>query len=269
MSNIIAFSCTNEGLKAEALKALEIEAPLADASKSSGVGIAWVQGGRSLRRSNPRPKGSPSIHSLLADVPNRALIGYVRDAELPPVPDSSDLQPFRFRGWVFAHDGEKPESADAKAELLANIPDFIQTTLGTGDGHHALFQHLLAALHRQDAIDIKPFEAATAATVIAKAAGLAQAEAAVANYHAVIGAERTTFAVRMGDPLWARIIRGIEVVEEEPMFAGHKAKTKAYPSFRACMIVNGERPDGDWQEVPDRSVAWVNEDWELVFTPID
>lgn len=222
-----------------------------------------------MLRTNPQPTDTgAAVLALLGDVPNRAVIACIRDGGLPRV-DANNLQPHRFRAWVYAHDGETPESAGVRQDLLDAIPQFIRGNIKGTQASEILFHHLLGSLHRDDALELKPFDPGAAAAAIAAAVGKIQHEGALASYSAILAGERDTFAVRLGPPMWYRAIHGLEVIEEEPMFAGHRPKTTQHPSFRAVMMVNGDRPGEDWLEVPDRSVAYIGADWELACQPVE
>ena len=262
MSRLIAYACNNDSLTQAALKAFGAELDLDSLTAPSGVGIGWVQGDRSLLRTNPKPlKPAPSILHLMSDVPGRATIGYVRDGSLGVV-RAVNLQPFRFQRWVYAHVG----GVSGAEALRARLPEHILRNIKGDSASEVIFHALVDELRRSDLLKKTPIRPQAVVTTLAEAVSEMESQGAVENLQIVLGTYRRIFAIRLGAPLYVRVIRGLEV-KEEPIFAGHRPKAKKYSTFRAMLIVNGPRPVG-WEEVPDRRVVWLDDAWNLRFEPI-
>lgn len=241
---------------------LEVEA----SGATSGVGLGWVQGARSLLRTNPKPApNSAGLLDLMADVPARSVLGYVRHSD-----DSSrPMQPFRFRKWVFSHAGETPRVDESLDTLLEGVPEFIRGNIKEKSAEAIFFHAFLGRLHSRNLLEAVPIDAQAAAEALAESAGEIQRAAAVADLQIVTASERTLIAARLGSPLFYKMTRGLEVPVEAPMFAGHRPKMSEFPAFRSLVLANAdERPGPDWAEVPDRKVLWLDDNWEPRFVDI-
>jgi len=241
------------------LRELSDELELPETGESSGVGLGWVQGSRSLLRTNPKPApNSASLVDLMTDVPARSILGFLRSTE----ESSRPLQPFRFRKWVFAHLGETPSGEETIEDLLDGVPQFIRGNLKGKSPQKVFFHAFLGRLHSRNQLEAIPVDTEAVAEAMADTAGHIQRAAAVADFAAVAASERKLVVARLGTPLFYRLISGLEVPVEAPMFAGHRPKTSQYPAFRAVALTNAaERPGPEWVEVPDRTVLFFDEDW--------
>ena len=269
MSRLIAYMGNDDNLTWLALRAVGDELRLKPAATSSGVGLGWLQDGRSLLRNNPRPADdSPAFVDLLADIHSRSIIGYLRDGELEAV-EPLELQPFRFRKWVFAQTGEEPADVGVRQALLEDVPAFIRGNIKGRAFSEAAFHHFLSRLHGHSVLEHSRTNPRGCAEALAETMRAVETGAAVADLSIAATTERVFVAGRLGAPLYYRAIRGLVAPAAEPLFAGHRPKAIEHPSFKAIVVCNGE-PEGEaWEEVPDRHVLWIDRDWSPQTLPID
>ena len=100
MPRFIASICNDDNLTSTALMRVGETLRLPDAA--AGYGVGWIHRGQSLLRTTPRPTANgAALIELLADVRTREVLGVLHeDADAA---EPADMQPYRFRRWVFAH----------------------------------------------------------------------------------------------------------------------------------------------------------------------
>lgn len=268
MPRLIAFICNDDSLTPLAVSRLKPHLEFPATETSGGFGFGWLQDGRSLLRTSPKPGvGTPDFVDLMADIPARAVLGHIRSAEdgtAPPL----DLQPYRFRKWVFAHEGEVPETKRARDELLSTVPEFLRRNVKGSSGSEVFGHMFWSELHRRGLLD-KAAEAHERAAALASFTAGLQVQAAIGEFAAVTASERSLFCAAIGCPLYYREIRGIDGTRDEPLFAGHRPKATSYPAFKALVVTNAPLDTDEWEQVPDRHVLWVDRAWEPGLFPID
>lgn len=263
MPRMIAYLCNDDSLTPVAIQGLHDAVEFPATSKSTGFGFGWIQDGRSLLRTNPKPAGGgPDFLSLMADIPSRAIVGHFRDTDEEPA-DALELQPFRFRRWVFAHAGESPQIEETQNDLLQTIPEFIRGNIKGGAGAEILGHMFLTELHRRDLLERGRTKPQACAEAMLETMNRLQVEAAIADYAAVSVTERGLVAGRLGRPLFYRQIRGLEQFREQPLFAGHKPKPVRHPSFKAVVVTDAPAMENGWTEVADGRALYVDADWNV------
>jgi glutamine amidotransferase len=215
-----------------------------------------------------RPTGVPAplaLARLAGDVDSEALLVHARNSPLGNHKDEN-TQPFRFRRWLFAHDGEVEGFADVRPALLASLPEFLRRSVhgDTGSEHaFALFLKILRDDGHLDDLDVD-------ASVVGRA--LARTVRRLDELCREAGAQRPSTlnlvatngrvlaATRRGRPLFYALLEGIvpcEVHEltglrdTEPLLAMHR-RAKA-----VCFATHLIHPNG-FIEVPDGSVVAVS-----------
>ena len=102
-----------------------------------------------------RPTGAPtplSLLDLVGKVDTEALIAHARRATVGTAKDEN-THPFRFRRWLFAHDGTVEVFEKVRPRLLAELPDFLRrNVVGDTDSEHA-FMWFLKLLKDEGALD--------------------------------------------------------------------------------------------------------------------
>src|SRR3990172_4392103 len=92
-----------------------------------------------------RPTGAPvplSLAQLAGGVDSEALIVHARPATVGGQKDEN-THPFRFRRWLFAHDGSVEVFQEVKPRLVEALPDFLRRNVeGETDSEHAFMLFL-------------------------------------------------------------------------------------------------------------------------------
>lgn len=267
MSQLIGYICSDDSLTPSVVHAVRGE--LASIDDYASLGFGWVQENRSLLRKHPS-QGANGVNalSLLSDLPARAIVGYTQ-SEQTDSSDTLDLQPFRYRNWVYAQEDNVETFDGYRDDVMEDIPDHIRRNVQGHNRAEVAFHRFLAAVNAEGQLDRQRVEGRSVAR--AMAASIQDLEdRALEHGHdepglrAVSVTNRLLLAGRVGEPLFYRQFDGIEEPSEEPLFAGHRPKPLEHPHFDGVMIVSGDRPDGDdWVEVPDRHVMWVDESWDV------
>ncbi len=164
-----------------------------------------------------RPSGAPAplgLGELCGAVGGEALVVHARTATVGNLKDEN-THPFRFRRWLFAHDGTVEGWEQVKPRLLQGLPDFLRRAIqGETDSEH-VFTWFLKLLRDDGQLDRLDLEASAAALALGRTvrqidawcreAG-AQRQSAM-NLVATNG--RVLVATRRGRPLHYALLEGI------------------------------------------------------------
>ncbi len=268
MSQVFGYICSDDSLtgvvmgqEGEPLRAIGPD-------ERVGLGVGYLQDGRSLLRKHPKRKAaSVDIPSLLGDIPSRSLVGHVRHSEQGSA-GTKQLQPFRFRNWVYAQSGGSQGLEDTYDSLRASVPDHVRRNI-KGTTMAELIFHIfvtnvgpdLTKTPRSERPEL--FARKLAQTMVQlQQSNSDNGDNGLGSVQAVAVTDRCIVATRIGGSLHYRLVEGIEEPEEEPLFAGHKPKTIVHDRFRALLVAN-QIDDDRWEEIPDHSVMWVDRDWEI------
>ncbi|MCP4599131.1 MAG: hypothetical protein GY847_01095 [Proteobacteria bacterium] len=110
-------------------------------------GLGYYSSGELLQRVEPRKQGEPLdvkeiAHGITADL----IVMHTRMATIGPM-RSENIHPFRFKEWIFAHNGTLTGFDTFKEKLCKTMPPFIlRGILGDTDSEH-LFHLFLAFLY--------------------------------------------------------------------------------------------------------------------------
>lgn len=263
MARLIALLCNDDSLTPLAVRGLRESVDFPSTQEASGFGYGWIQDGRSLLRTTPKPgSGTPDFMDLMADIPARAIVGHIREPDGGSSP-TLDLQPFRFRKWVFAHVGEQPELEQTRGRLLESVPDFIQGNIKGSTSSEVFGHRFLSELYSSGLLDKGRTSPERCAEGLAETIRAVQIEAAVAEFAAVAVTERSMVAGSIGRQLYYREVRGLQDSREQPLFAGHKPKQTSYPSFKGVWVTDSPTDASDWEALPDGHVLSVGSGWDI------
>jgi predicted glutamine amidotransferase len=216
-----------------------------------------------------RPTGAPSplsLPDLVGRVDSEALVVHARRATIGKAKDEN-THPFRFRRWLFAHDGTVEGFDRVRPKLLHALPDFLRRNItGDTDSEHA-FMWFLKELKDQGALDDLDVDAritgrALARTVLALEAWCREVgEQRPSRLGFVATNGRVMAATRRGGPLFYALLEGIvpcpldgitdQTPESDPRLRPHR-RVKA-----VCFASRLLAPNG-FIEVPDGSVVSVS-----------
>lgn len=248
MTQVLAYIGADPNLVAGALH--RFADGITDVAQARACGLGFEQESQMLLRK--RPLGRPETVNLArqgSDLRTRAFVGHLT-AAMPGPPD--DLQPFRWRSWLFAAVGDIPAPA-SRAEQLDALPDFLRRNVQGQTSAELMFHRFLSRLQGVT-IDV----AHPAIPVDDVLAALTQTASEIEGECGIVLTDsRRIFGASTGVPLaWAQV-DGIRSWREKPLFAGHEPKRADYPHMRAVALVEcvGGLASG-WSEVaPGAAVA--------------
>jgi glutamine amidotransferase len=273
MSQLIGYICSDDSLTPSVVHAVRDELVALD--DYAALGFGWVQENRSLLRKHPSQGGNGvNALSLLSDLPARAIIGYTESDE-PTSLDTLDLQPFRYRNWVYAQEDDVETFDGFRDEVLEEIPDHIRRNVQGHNRAEVAFHRFLSAVNQHGQLDRQRVDGTAAARAMAESVDDLERRAVEHGHdslelRSVSVTNRLMLAARVGEALYYRQFDGIEEPGDEPLFAGHRPKPVSHPHFNGVIVASGAKPEGDnWTEIPDRHVMWVDHDWDVEVESID
>lgn len=226
-----------------------------------------------------RPSGTPNLlglGDLSSAVNSEALLVHARNATIGNHKDEN-THPFRFRRWLFAHDGTIEGWQQVKPRLLAYLPDFLRRNIvGETDSEHAcmVFLKLLRDEGRMDNLDL---DASVAGRALAQAVKQIDAwcrevgaqKPSALNFVATNG--RILVASRRGRPLHYALLEGImPCVREGIESTTPESDPRVRPHHRVkavCLATFLQQTNG-FIEVPDGSVVAVSRTLQVSVSPI-
>lgn len=244
---------------------------------ADAYGFGYYQGGSVLL--GHRPSGSATaltLSDLVGRIDSEATLVHARHATTGSAREEN-THPFRFRRWLFAHDGTISGWDRVKPRLLASLPDFLRRNIaGDTDSEHAfmVFLDQLAKEGRLDDLDLDP---QTAGRALARTVRQIEAWARDAGeqrpsrlvFAATDG--RMLVATRRGGALSYALFEGIvpctlhgitlDTPENDPRVRPHR-QVKA-----VCFANRLSSPNG-FIEVPEGSVIAVGRSLSVGLSPI-
>jgi glutamine amidotransferase len=240
-------------------------------------GFGHYGGGSVLLGKRPTGAARPlGLAELAGGLESEALLVHARYATVGK-PKDENTHPFRFRRWLFAHDGTVEAFDRVRPVLLEGLPDFLRRNLqGDTDSEH-LFLWFLKQLRdegRMDELDLD-------ATIAARA--LAETVRQVEGFCRRAGAQRPSrlglvatngrvmVATRRGGPLHYALLEGIvpcplhgldaRTPESNPQLRPHRL-------VKAVAFASRLRSPNGFIEVPEGSVAAVSRTLQVAVSPI-
>lgn len=274
MSQVFGYICSDDSLTSEVMKQYGQPLRAVTPDERVGLGIGLLQDGRSLLRKHPKRKAaSVDLPALLGDISSRSMVGHVRHEDAGTV-GTKDLQPFRFRDWVYAQHGNEEKLKGAYDGLRASVPDHVRRNIEGNSMAELLFHSFYTRVESELPTTPRANWPQMYAQQLARTMVQVQQELNgsagedIAPLQAVAVTDRCIVAARIGEPMHYRLIEGIEEPTEEPLFAGHNPKSIKHDRFRALMVAN-EIDDEEWTEIPNHHVMWVVNGWDVEVAEID
>jgi predicted glutamine amidotransferase len=240
-------------------------------------GFGYYQGGSVLLGHRPAGAAAPiSLADLVGAIDSEALLAHARHATVGKAREEN-THPFRFRNWLFAHDGTVSGFGEVKPRLLASLPDFLRRAIaGDTDSEHA-FMVFLDQLRQEGRLDDPDLDPQTASRALARAVRQLEAWGRDAGeqrpsrlvFAATNG--RLLVASRRGGPLHYALFEGIvpcpldgialDTPESDPRVRPHR-QVKA-----VCLANRLVAPNG-FIEVPEGSVVAAGRSLAVTVSPI-
>ena len=268
MSQVFGYICSDDSLTPAVMGQVGESLRAVPTDSRVGLGIGYLQDGRSLLRKRPKGRAAAvDLPSLVSDIPTQAMVGHVRHESMGRV-STEELQPYRFRSWVYAQCGLGEDSQGFQEPLVSGLPDHVERNIGGTATAEAVFHEFYRRVEAEFSRTAKTDRPRLYARALASTVGvleemiLRQRDRALEDFQAVAISDRCAVAVNIGGDLGYRVFEGIDVVEEEPLFAGHKPKVEHHDRFRAVVIANRVQGE-DWESLGDREVLWVDRKWQI------
>ncbi len=227
-----------------------------------------------------RPSGAPAplgLGELCGAVDSEALVVHARTATVGNLKDEN-THPFRFRRWLFAHDGTVEGWELVKPRLLGALPDFLRRTIqGETDSEH-VFTWFLKLLRDDGQLDNLDLEAAAAGQALARTVRQIDAwsrevgvqRPSAMNLVATNG--RGLVATRRGRPLHYALLEGIVPCPRDGLEAGTpESDPRVRPHRRVkavCFATLLAQPNG-FIEVPEGSVVAVSRTLQVTVSALN
>lgn len=240
-------------------------------------GFGHYSGGSVLLGKRPSGVTAPlSLPDVVGKVESEALLVHARRASIGQAKDEN-TQPFRFRRWLFAHDGTIEAFDRVKPKLLDALPDFLRRNLmGDTDSEHAFmwFLKLLRDDGRLDDLELDPAVAgrALARTVKQIEAWTREAgEQRPSRLCFVATNGRVMVATRRAGPLHYALLEGIVPCELDGIALTtpeSDPRVRPHRLVKAVAFASRLRQPGGFLEVPEGSVVSVSRSLQVTVSPI-
>ena len=230
-------------------------------------GFGYYKGNDVLLGKRPSGAAAPlTVSQLAGNVDSEALVAHGRYATVGTQKDEN-THPFRWRRWLFAHDGTIEAFSDVKPRLMGALPDYLRRNVaGDTDSEHAfmLFLKHMRDTGRVEDLDV---DAATIGRALAKTVRDIETWAREAGattpsgLNFVVTNGRTLAATRRNRPLQYALLEGIlpcarcgldaTTPENDPRLRSHR-------QVKGVCFATVVRQPGGFIEVPEASVVTVS-----------
>lgn len=249
----------------------------------SGLGLGWMQNGQSLLRKHPHQRAAAvDIAPLIGDLPSRTIVGHISAPSVDSL-TAAEMQPFRYRNWLYTQSGLTSSDMRDEAETLARrlraeIPDHIRRNIQGKSLAEVIF-HLFFTRHEANFVPgpahlTARHDAATlAATMLHVEEHLRDSKVkgapGVHPFVAIAATNKLLVAASIDEPLHYRFFDGIDQPAEKPLFAGHRPRPVHHGHFKGLVVANKIADPTGWQELPNRHILWVEPQWKIRTAPLE
>jgi glutamine amidotransferase len=267
MGALVAIIQSDPNLLRCQVRRLEDQVALREAEQlPDAYGFGYYKGNDVLL--GKRPSGAPddlTLAQLAGSVESEALVVHARHATIGSQKDEN-THPFRFRRWLFAHDGTVEAFREVKPRLLDALPDFLRRNVeGETDSEHAFMlflKHLREGGHLDD-LDVDARTIGRALAQVTRDLDVWCREAGAStpstlNFVATNG--RVLAATRRGRPLHYGLLEGIIPCKRdgiEPSTPESDPRLRSHRQVKAVCFATYLRQPNGFLEVPEANVVSV------------
>jgi len=247
-----------------------------DGLASDGWGVGFYQGDEVLLRRRPRdPRVGLSFLDLTKEIQTDVLVGHIRSATVGEA-RQENTHPFRFRSWIFAHQGTVGRFPAVRARLLESVPDFLRRNVrGETDSEH-FFHLFLAFLHDAGRLEDPGVGVTAAMDALRTSLGLldrlvAEVGGERSTMNAVATNGRILLALRRGPAMrYLRLegLRDCEICRIPPERSDRSPRPVDHEALRYAMVASDVSDRPGWTELPDGSVLGLRRDLQAVVNPL-
>lgn len=275
MSVVLGVLTSDPNLLKCELARLEGQVVLQAEPKANAVGVGAYEDGEVLLRRLSSDAGL-TVGSLALPHKSGALLFHA--GRLPVGLSLEDnTQPFRSRGWLFAHQGALEGFDQLRASLLEELPDFLRWQVKGSTDSEVAFAHFLKQLrdkgrmedprHEEDAAGRLLGETARELDLLAAQAGAARTS--TLNFVATNG--RILVATRSGTvPLYYTRLEGTDHCEAcgiTPNTPEMQPAVMAHRRQRAVVVASHVKRTQGWVELTQGTALAVSEDLQVRHLP--
>ena len=232
-------------------------------------GLGYVESGEVLLRRKPKSSETDiDFFDAMAGVQSDYIIGHASDAD--KLDGNENTQPFRFRRWMYAQEGNIDNFEVVQPGLLEHIPDFMRRNIMGKTAAEHVFHVFLSLLHDAGNLDdpkLPPVSAhralrAALALVLGQITKLGAQRPGGPNMgNLVVSNGRSLLAVRLAGPLFMRTLTVPSL---------HVRNTRD-DSFRGVLTIScpTQDPGEGFEVIPPRSVLLTSRDLRTDIVHLD
>jgi len=263
MSLLFGYMANDPGLLRAALRA---GAPLIRSPDApDGWGIGFYQGGEVLLQRHPKPqREGVDFYARLRELRTDNIVGHVRAATIGGQ-KNENTHPYRFRSWLFAHNGTIAKFRQVEKRIVETIPEFLLRNIRGQTDSETVFHLFLAFLHDSGKLDDQTIQPKVAAQALkSTTAFLDRLLGEPTELNVVLTNGRLMLAARRGRPMVLQRQHGVaDAPHELPRGAtvtDRAVKPAWHEHLRSVLIVS-DPPEA-------AAAAALPEHTEAVLVPI-
>ncbi len=224
----------------------DVEAPF-------GWGMGYEHDSQILLRKSPKSSNTAlNLARACSDLRTRTFIAHVAPT---PCRLPTDVQPFRWRHWLFAMQGELALSRPQLRALRTQIPDFLRRNVQGQTAEELVFHLFLTRLHTQK-VPLQQVPSQVRETLLVLASVLRDVEGILEQPLAistVLTDSRSLFAAQAGRPLWKHYH-----LEEVPARLDRPRRIEEWGQWTALLSDSVAEPDDSWTSLVSRSLCAID-----------
>jgi predicted glutamine amidotransferase len=227
--------------------------------RTDGWGIGFYQGSEVLLRRKPTEhRDRLNLADVVSDVRSDCVLAHLRSATVGHR-SLENTHPFRYRQWLFAHNGSIPGFETLRDPLFESLPDFLQRSVRGVTDSEILFHLFLAVIHESGRLDDPEVDRKSIAAAVREMTSRLdsvsdKAGQSRATLNLVVTNHNAMVALRRGLPMaWVRRhgIRDCAICRKQPDVTSHEPKRINHDGLKYVLVASEHEstPQG-WFEVP-------------------